>query len=59
MDGRKLDTTGAGRPDVANLRNVFDQHIDRCPDCEHHLCPVAQSLWRSVCLAALRSHGGA
>lgn len=57
MEGRKLDTTGAGHPEVANRRNQFDRHIDECADCQPVMCHVAQGLWRSVCLAALRALG--
>lgn len=55
MIGPKLDTTGADSPEVANKRNVFDRHLDRCTDCQPALCWVAQGLWREVCLSALRA----
>lgn len=54
MQGRKLNvTTGAGGA-VMVKRNRFDAHIDSCRDCQPHMCHTAESLWREVCLAALR-----
>ena len=55
MLDRKLDvSTGAGGA-VAVKRTQFDQHISACPDCQPHLCHLAESLWRTVCLTALRA----
>lgn len=53
---RKLDTsTGAGgRTAVARVR--FDSHLDHCTRCRAGLCTTAQTLWRSVCINALRAH---
>lgn len=56
MSDRKLDTRGLDCPDTAHRRNLFDQHMDRCANCQSQVCLVAQSLWRAVCLAALRNH---
>lgn len=55
MNGRKLDvSTGAGGM-VTVRRNVFDSHLSSCPDCEMNLCTRAQSLWRNVCVEALKA----
>lgn len=49
-------STGAGGP-VAVRRNRFDQHLNDCPQCQTGaaLCGTAESLWRAVCIAALRA----
>jgi hypothetical protein len=52
--GIPLDTTMAANPDVAALRNQFEQHLDECRDCQPTLCFQANVLWRKVCLTALR-----
>lgn len=59
MDGRKLDTRGTDNPEVAHRRNLFDAHIDQCTECQPNICRVAETLWRDVCLTALRTAGGA
>ena len=52
---RKLDTsTGAGGT-VAVARIRFDSHLNDCTSCAFNLCPAAQQLWRTVCVAALRA----
>lgn len=54
MAQQKLNvSTGAGG-EVTVRRNRFDQHIDHCTTCTGGLCSTAQSLWRAVCLAAVR-----
>lgn len=53
----KLDvSSGAGGP-VAVRRNRFDQHLNDCPQCQTgaRLCDTAETLWRRVCLAAMRA----
>lgn len=58
MQGRKLDVSlNASSLDVAELRGKFDAHVDECTDCQPALCFQAQTLWRNVCLGALRVHG--
>jgi len=54
MTTRKLDvSTGAGG-EVTVRRNRFDQHLNHCTTCTGGMCSTAQSLWRAVCLAAVR-----
>jgi hypothetical protein len=56
---RKLDTsTRNPHPAVSERRAKFDVHLDRCRDCQPELCSVAQAMWRSLCLSALRNHPG-
>lgn len=53
---RRLDTsTGAGGA-TAVARTRFDSHLNTCRDCIGSLCPQADALWRSVCLAAMNAH---
>lgn len=49
-------SSGAGGP-VAVRRNRFDQHLNDCPQCQTgaRLCATAESLWRGVCITALRA----
>jgi hypothetical protein len=47
-------STGAGGL-VAVMRSRFDSHVDTCADCRPALCPLALTLWRAVCVQAMRS----
>lgn len=56
MDGRRPDvSTESVNPLVRHRRGAFDQHLDECQICQPALCPVADRLWRNVCIAALRA----
>lgn len=62
MEGKRLVVSASSPdPDVARKRREFDRHIEGCSDCQPALCFQAQTLWRGVCLTALkaRSYGGA
>lgn len=57
-----IDTSSnSSDPATATARLNFDKHLDTCADCHGSLCHVAESLWRTVTLTALRAHvkGGA
>lgn len=59
-EGRRLDVRpNSPHQGVAVRRQQFDQHLTECADCQPALCSVAQAMWRGVCLAALRTQGGA
>lgn len=47
-------STGAGGL-VAVKRARFDAHIDTCNDCRPALCATGNTLWRAVCVQAMRS----
>lgn len=55
MQDRKLDTSISANKSVADLRVKFDRHLDDCADCQPRLCHMGESLWRSVCLTAMRT----
>lgn len=55
MEGRRLDTQGIDNVQVANRRALFNDHINTCKDCQPTMCFRAQTLWRDVCLTALRA----
>jgi len=58
MNDLKLDVTlGSPHSSVRVMRLVFDQHTDTCTDCQPSLCWPAQTMWRRLCLTALRLHG--
>lgn len=46
---------------TVTARLDFDKHMDTCNRCRPQLCGTAETLWRTVSLAALRAHvkGGA
>jgi hypothetical protein len=53
---RKLNVSRAtARGATAVARVAFDEHVDDCQKCQPHLCQAAETLWRAVCLAALKS----
>jgi hypothetical protein len=56
---RKLDTSTAN-PDlgVQAARVAFDTHLNDCRQCQPHMCPGAESLWRTVCVTALHARSG-
>lgn len=51
-------STTSPYPPVAHRRKLFDQHVDTCHNCQPSLCDVAQSLWRGLCMSALRAVQG-
>lgn len=57
---RKLDTS-TRNPDlgVQAARVAYDTHLNDCRQCQPFQCPVAESLWRQVCLTALHARSGA
>jgi len=58
MQDRKLNvTTGSPHPSVRQQRTIFDRHIDNCDNCQPSWCWDAQTMWRALCLEALRLHG--
>lgn len=57
MEGRRLAVHPyASNKEVASKRRRFDAHISGCADCQPALCFQAQTLWRDVCLTALKAH---
>lgn len=61
MNQRLNVSTGAGGRTTVR-RNAFDQHLNTCAPCQSgaSICATAESMWRRVCIAALRaSKGGA
>lgn len=55
MEGRKLDTSLSANNAVAMKRVQFDRHLNECQDCRPGMCHQAETLWRAVCLTALRT----
>ncbi len=52
---RKLNVSSGAGGKVSVSRARFDAHLDHCTGCQNTgMCPTAQSLWRSVVLAAMR-----
>jgi hypothetical protein len=58
MNQRKLNVSSGAGGLTGVKRARFDSHVDRCKDCQPVLCPMAQQLWRAVCVQAMRSQGG-
>jgi hypothetical protein len=55
IEGRRLDVRAdSPYPAVAHRRQQFDQHVTGCDDCQPALCSTANSMWRALCLSALR-----
>lgn len=58
-NNRRLDVSvDSPDEDVAAKRREFDAHLDSCMSCTPFLCPKANTIWREVVFAALRSRGG-
>lgn len=58
MQNRKLNVTMLSpHKTVRDLRARFNLHIDHCDSCQPSICWDAQTLWRAVCLEALKLHG--
>jgi len=58
MDGRRLDvSTSSEHLAVSQKRVGFNRHISECADCQPSFCHRANSLWRDLCLTALRLNG--
>lgn len=51
---RKLDTSISAGGQTAAARALFDSHLNNCARCQPHLCATAETLWRAVCLSALK-----
>lgn len=54
MASRSIDTSADGP--AATERSIFDTHIDQCEGCTVRLCWEAQTLWRNVCMTAIRAN---
>ena len=51
---RKLNVSSGAGGLVSVKRARFDAHVNECGSCQPNLCVTAQTLWRAVCVTALR-----